>query len=178
MAQVIRATFAHVANMLQLTDMLNTNTKELEDLYMSSKTNTEASAANDSPTRVEEAADAILSSLEDVKNSIALLTPSLDCTQERINSLIAKTTELTSSAVHSSNSTNPISYSAAVKSTKATMDPMITAMVAKASTRDKQVLIDLVEGQLYELSQSASSIAEQIKKALTSIKQIDSPHRK
>ncbi|KIK95903.1 hypothetical protein PAXRUDRAFT_139684, partial [Paxillus rubicundulus Ve08.2h10] len=80
-SQVITALAPHVANMLQALDLLGTRINEIDQLQTTLSSNWNTQLAEASLQRTEEAADAILSSLEDIKNIVALLTPSLDSTQ-------------------------------------------------------------------------------------------------
>ncbi|KAF9232848.1 hypothetical protein BU15DRAFT_80763 [Melanogaster broomeanus] len=100
-SHVIRAIAPHVANILTTSEALHENVEEIKKLHSSLSSNPNADDIDISIGRVEEATDAVLSSLEDVKNVVTLLNPSLEATQECINNLISKTTELPPPPPHS-----------------------------------------------------------------------------
>ncbi|KIK73036.1 hypothetical protein PAXRUDRAFT_21301 [Paxillus rubicundulus Ve08.2h10] len=66
-AQVITAISLHIANMLITSESMTSRIKDLEKLQSDMKANAESTGPIASVERAEEAADAILSSLEDVK---------------------------------------------------------------------------------------------------------------
>ncbi|KIJ10222.1 hypothetical protein PAXINDRAFT_16731 [Paxillus involutus ATCC 200175] len=97
-SHVITAITPHMASMLITAEHLDTNTKNMENIL---------EAHQHAPTdidnkleRIENAADAILSSFEDIKDAISLLSPSLDSTQNSINTLITKATEQATTSYH------------------------------------------------------------------------------
>ncbi|KAF8833013.1 hypothetical protein BDN67DRAFT_1018055 [Paxillus ammoniavirescens] len=68
-------------------------------------------------------------------------------------------------------------YSDAVKNSHTQVHPMINTAVARAGIKDRQILLDTIdEGSLYKMEQMAASIAKEVQKVLTSIKQDNSPN--
>ncbi|KIJ11279.1 hypothetical protein PAXINDRAFT_15817 [Paxillus involutus ATCC 200175] len=73
--------------------------------------------------------------------------------------------------------TNTPSYSNAVKGSNPQSHPMIDAAVARAGVKERQILLDIVDGEpLYRTEQTAASIAKDVQKVLTSIRQDGSPN--
>ncbi|KIK77857.1 hypothetical protein PAXRUDRAFT_28736 [Paxillus rubicundulus Ve08.2h10] len=93
-AQVITAITPHVASILQASETLNANIQRIERIQTAISINTKGSKIKALATRAEEAVDAVASSLEDTKNAITLLTPSLDATQQCTNDLFIKAAEM------------------------------------------------------------------------------------
>ncbi|KIK79404.1 hypothetical protein PAXRUDRAFT_16349 [Paxillus rubicundulus Ve08.2h10] len=175
--------------MLQASDLLSTRINEIDQLQTTLFPNWNTQLAEASLKCTEEAADAILSSLEDIKNIVALLTPSLYSTQRCINQLIQKKSTSTSTSTLSPSPTpmpspddsptpTPTNYSAAAKSNIAPAgpNPQISAALARATIRDRQILIDSQQDEpLHNTDKSAADIAEQIRTAINTI-QVDVTH--
>ncbi|KIJ11401.1 hypothetical protein PAXINDRAFT_157320 [Paxillus involutus ATCC 200175] len=172
-SQVITAIAPHV---LKTSESLHENVEEIKQLQTSISSNSNPNAINIqvSIERVEEATDAILSSLEDVKNVVTLLNPSLEATQNCINSLVAKTTE-SPPLPHAQTQLQPTSYSAAVKATTSSNHP-VSAALARAAIQDHQIFLEPQQGQpLFTADQSTNDIAETMKMVLDNIHQDDAP---
>ncbi|KIJ61044.1 hypothetical protein HYDPIDRAFT_169927 [Hydnomerulius pinastri MD-312] len=157
---VVGAISLQMAKILQASESLNSNIKGFEQLQAAVTACPEIDGLGASVERAEEAADAVLSSLEDVKNTIALLTPSLDATQNRINEVLAQRPGNTSS---SEPPTQRPSYSNAVKSYTTTggLPTPATVALARAAIRERQLLLDPQQGHSLHLpDQPTVEIAE------------------
>ncbi|KIJ10430.1 hypothetical protein PAXINDRAFT_16583 [Paxillus involutus ATCC 200175] len=140
-------------------------------------TNASEQSIEASATRAEEAADAVVSSLEDAKNTIMLLTPSLDATQQCINGLFTRATEGTS-PTNPTTLTSPTLYSDAVKSTGATTPPApVSAALARVAIRKRQILIDsqTAKQPLHTENQSTQEIVDKLMNTINVAKPRDAP---
>ncbi|KAG2158961.1 uncharacterized protein EDB93DRAFT_1245517 [Suillus bovinus] len=151
---IIAAISPQVASILTASDTLKLNidaiTKYKSTIEENSKEdNTSASAA---AIRAELAAEAVLSSISNVKDAIESLTHP-------------------STALPGS----PKTYSAEVQQNIPTLAPISAALI-RASTRDRQILFDSVPGQtLFAPEVSPAKIASKMKQALAAIESDNMP---
>ncbi|KAG0693613.1 hypothetical protein DFH29DRAFT_881326 [Suillus ampliporus] len=111
------------------------------------------SPASSAATRAEHAADAVLSSIVDVKNAIELLAPSLNATQNSINKMSQTITDSGPSPPNTQ-PRGPNSYSEA----------------------DRQILFDPAPGQaLFAPEVTPADIAFEMKRAISAAQTEDSP---
>ncbi|KAG1895656.1 uncharacterized protein F5891DRAFT_1281019 [Suillus fuscotomentosus] len=125
-AHVIAAISPHVASILTASETLKTNVDEIAKLkdILTENSKEDNGTASAAATRAEKAADAVLNSIADVKNVV-----------ESLNAPLSTTKPGTSK-----------SYSEIVQQHTQTPAP-VSAAVARAATRDRQILIDPVLGQ-------------------------------
>ncbi|KAN0086066.1 hypothetical protein V8E55_007200 [Tylopilus felleus] len=87
---VITVISPHVANILHSAELLHNNIDKINHTEKTIIDSLTPAALEAFVGRAEEAADAIFSGINNVKNTIELLTPSLDSTQNCINSVFTK----------------------------------------------------------------------------------------
>ncbi|KAF9234573.1 hypothetical protein BU15DRAFT_65569 [Melanogaster broomeanus] len=75
-AQVITAITPHVANLFQITESMKTNVEGLEQLQTSETLNPTLLTMEVTMDRVEDTTDVVLSSIDNIKGIISMLTPS------------------------------------------------------------------------------------------------------
>ncbi|KAF9231099.1 hypothetical protein BU15DRAFT_82830 [Melanogaster broomeanus] len=145
-SQVITAISPHIANLFQTAEMMAENiegTKQIQQAISDAQELEKTPTMSFHIDRVEDAADAVLSSLEDIKNIITLLSPSLDATQTCINNLTLNTANTACTPHGQPGPAQPMTYSEAVGSpTKVAHNSPATTAIARAATREKQILID------------------------------------
>ena len=173
-AHVIAALSPQVAAILTTSETLKANVTDIIQAKKAfiEETQRTPESATAAATRAEEAADAVLSSIGDVKNAIELLAPSLNATQDSINTM-ART--ITDSSNQPSTQQNARSYSAVAQQNVATPVP-VTAALLRAATRDRQILFDPTPGKtLFEPNTAPADIAAKMKQAMLAIRTEDSP---
>ncbi|KAG1735901.1 uncharacterized protein EDB91DRAFT_1083531 [Suillus paluster] len=155
-SHVIAAISPQIASILMASETLKSNVNKIAKFKTIIETNlkednTSASAA---ANRAELAADAVLSSITDVKSAIeSLTTPPPSAIQ-------SKTTK---------------SYSAAAQHNAQTSAP-ISAAITCTSTRDQQILFDPTPGKaLFAPEVTSADIATKMKQALTTSESDDTP---
>lgn len=154
-AHVIAAISPQVASILTASETLKTNVDEIAKLKSTLTENSkeDSGTASAAATRAEQAADAVLNSIVDVKNAMNSLTSPLSTTQPGA----------------------PRSYSAIVQQNAQTPAP-VSAAIARAATRDRQILFDPVPGQtLFAPEATSADIANKVKQALTASQSDDTP---
>jgi hypothetical protein len=119
--------------------------------------------------RLEEIADALYATVSDCQNTVKLLAPSLDSTQERLN-LLSK------QMLASPPPTHPaplLSYSAA---TAAHLPSKVDHAVGRAAIRACQIILDPKPGtSLFPPGTSNKDIAAHLKEAIGNIRDDDTP---
>ncbi|KAG2357766.1 hypothetical protein BDR07DRAFT_1490285 [Suillus spraguei] len=109
--------------------------------------------------RIEEAADALYSSIETYQKVLQTLTPSLDTTQEKINSLAKQMTMTTTDWTQ--HPTQPL-YSAIVV---AHLPPSADKAVGRAAIQARQIILDPTPGNTLFPPGSSSKLKEALAKA-------------
>ena len=120
--------------------------------------------------RIQEAADTIFSSVEDCHNTISLLSPSLDATQERLNTLSKQI--IPSPAMQVYPPTLPQTHKPTYSSIAATqLQPTTDRAVGRAAIRARQILLDPIPGNtLFPPESPHIDIVKKLKSALSSIR--------
>ena len=125
--------------------------------------------------RIQDAADTIFSSVEDCQNAISLLSPSLNATQERLNTLSKQIpSSSTTQALPSTPSHPPKpSYSSIAA---AQLQPSTDRAVGRAAIRARQILLDPIPGNtLFPPEALHNDIVKKLKTALSSIRAPSTP---
>jgi hypothetical protein len=90
---VIAAISPQIASILTASESLKANALEIAQMKKTLEDNQPDSGASKAASRAEVAADAVLSSIADVKNAIEILAPSLNATQDSINKISSSITD-------------------------------------------------------------------------------------
>lgn len=125
--------------------------------------------------RFEEAVDMLYESIEDCNNSYKLLTPSLEFTQDRLNTLSTQLSQQPQVQSTPPNTTAPShpTYSSIAASS---IPPAAEKAVARASIRAKQILLDPTPGNsLFAPDATNASIAKEISDILAKTETEDTP---
>ncbi|KAG1731316.1 uncharacterized protein EDB91DRAFT_1085076 [Suillus paluster] len=161
---VIAAIAPQVAQVHTLTDTLTTTLERVEETHkmVEREKDEKENNAQVAAERIEEAADALYSSVEDCQNILKLLTPSLEATQDRINHL---STQIATPPPTSNITPSQPTYSSI---TAAHLPPTVDRAVGRAAIRTRQVLLDPMHGEtLFPPNSTNSEIAKQLEEALT-----------
>ena len=130
---VITVISLHVTNIHKSAESLHNNIDELNNTQNTLPNSLLPLALEATVGRAKEAADTVLSSIQDVQNAILLLTPSLDTTQNYINSLLTN-----NKAIKLITNEQP-TYSAALKTPPTTkLSPPSTTNTNLHTTPDHQ----------------------------------------
>jgi hypothetical protein len=120
--------------------------------------------------RIEEAADALFSSVEDCQNALKVLTPSLDATQDRINHL---STQMSMTTAPSAQASLQPTYSSIAASH---LPPKVDQAVGRAAIRARQILLDPRPGDnLFPPDTPNADIAKKLKEAIINIRTDSTP---
>jgi hypothetical protein len=126
--------------------------------------------------RLEEAADALYSSVEDCQNALKILTPSLDATQDHINQLSSQLSSIPTSSQALPTQTNQAtqrSYSSVVTTH---LPPTVDQAVGRAAIRARQILLDPKPGvSLFPSGSSNKNIATRLREAINNIRDANTP---
>jgi hypothetical protein len=148
----------------QAEDTLTTTLDKAERLHHYAKDKRTEQEGNISiaAEHIEESTDALFATVTDCQNTIKLLTPSLDTTQERLNHL--STQFATSPPI--STLTQP-SYSSIAA---ANLPPMVDKAIGRAAICARQILLDPKPGtNLFPPGTSNKDIATRLKEAIGNI---------
>ncbi|KAG0692217.1 hypothetical protein DFH29DRAFT_1009072 [Suillus ampliporus] len=152
-------------------DLISDSINRLENTLSKKDLNTELENANVVATiaRAEDAADGVLSSVEEIKNIVNLLTPSLDSVQTHLNTFATKTSS--STPAEHPQSLEPVrSYSSVVKQSTSQTAPVSAALI-RAATRERQVLFDPAPGHtLFPPEDTPIDIANKVSQALQTVR--------
>ncbi|OJA20797.1 hypothetical protein AZE42_13677, partial [Rhizopogon vesiculosus] len=134
---VIEAISPHIAN-IQSTSAALASTSNSLALTNTPAVDLEAKliSLNDTATRIEDAADGVFSSTEDIKNAIEILSPSLDKTHHLLDTFAAKISSSTPAQT-----TTPALKPSYSSITANNLSPSIDRAVARASIRARQILL-------------------------------------
>ncbi|KAG0700623.1 hypothetical protein DFH29DRAFT_1000959 [Suillus ampliporus] len=124
--------------------------------------------------RIEAAADALYESVKDCHNAMKLLSPSLDSTQQCLNTLSTQLTDRSTRTHVPQNSQLPApSYSSI---TAAHLSPTIDQAVARAAIRARQIILDPSPGgTMFPPGTPHENIVKTIKEALATIRNYNTP---
>ncbi|KAG1741833.1 uncharacterized protein EDB91DRAFT_1247886 [Suillus paluster] len=120
--------------------------------------------------RIKDAVDTLYKSIEDCNNSYKLLTPSLEFTQDRLNTLTSHLAQHPNTLTQAKPPMPPPTLPTYSSAAAAHLPPSFDKAVARASLRAKQILLDPTTGHsLFPPEATNTSIAKQISDILAEI---------
>jgi hypothetical protein len=135
-----------------------------------------------SATRIKTAADELHASVEDCQNALKLLSPSLDTTQQRLNTLSTQLLTQHTPTQHDNDNINMETgttqnqrqtYSSIAA---ANLTPSIDKAIGRAAIRAREILLDPTPGNnLFPPDTQHADMVKKMKEALANIRKPDTP---